>query len=145
MKNFAKTIQTAKSEKKDWCKELNIFLRNYRATPHQTTGKSPAEVMFPSRNFQVKLPSVREVERYHSDKMLRDRDASKKAPMKEHTYSKKHVKEHGINIWDMVLVPNKKRNRFSTPYRNVKYYMVQIKGSMITAENEMSQNHSRYI
>ena len=105
MKNFAKTIQTAISEKKDWRKELNIFLRNYRATPHQTTGKSPAEVMFPNRNFQVKLPSMREVERYHSDQVLRDRDASKKAAMKEYADSKKYVKEHGMNIGDMVLVP----------------------------------------
>ena len=143
MKNFAKTIQTAISEKKDWRKELNIFLRNYRATLHQTTGKSPAEIMFPNRNFQVKLPSMREVERYHSDQVLRDRDASKKAAMKKYADSKKYVKEHGMNIGDMVLVPSKKRNKFSTPYKNEKYYVVRIKGSMITAENERRARFTR--
>ena len=115
MKNFAKTIQTAISEKKDWRKELNIFLHNYKATPHQATGTSPAEVMFPNRNLQVKLPSVREVERYHSYQMLPDRKAPKKAAMKKYADSKKYVKEHGMNIGNMVLLPNKERNKFSTP------------------------------
>ena len=99
--------------------------------------------MFPNRNFQVKLPSMREVERYHSDQVLRDRDASKKAAMKEYADSKKYVKEHGMNIGDMVLVPSKKRNKFSTPYRNEKYYVVRIKGSMITAENERGARFTR--
>ena len=77
--------------------------------------------MFPNRIFQVKLPSMREVERYQSDHMLRDRDASKKAAMKEYADSKKYVKEHGMNIGENVLVPSKKRNKFTTPYRNEKY------------------------
>ena len=118
MKNFAKTIQTAISGKKYWHKELNIFPRIYRATPHQNTGKSPAEVIFPNRDFQVELPIMREVKRYHSDQVLGDRDASKKATMKEYADSKKYVKEHGMNIGDMISVPSKKRNKFSTPYRN---------------------------
>ena len=104
MKNFAKTNQTAISEKKDWHKEFNTFLCSYRATPHQTTGKSRAEVILPNRNFQVKLLSLREVERYHSDQMLRDRDAPKKAAMKEYADSREYVKKHGMNIGDMVLV-----------------------------------------
>ena len=53
--------------------------------------------------------------------MLRNRDASKKAAMKEYADSRKYVKEHGMNISDMVLVPSKKRNKFSTPCRNEKY------------------------
>ena len=74
--------------------------------------------MFKNRNFQVKLPPMREVERYHSDQVLRDRDESKKAAMKEYADSKKYVKEHSINIGDTVLVPSKKRDKFTTPYRN---------------------------
>ena len=86
---------------------------------------------------------MREVERYHSDQVLRDRNASKKAAMKEYADSKKYIKEHGMNIGDMVLVPSKKRNKFSTPYRNEKYYVVRIKGSMITAENERGARFTR--
>ena len=65
---------------------------------------------------------MREVERYHSDQVLRNRDASKKAAMRESADSKKYVKEHGMNIGDMVLVPSRKRNKFSNPYQNEKYY-----------------------
>ena len=48
-----------------------------------------------------------------------------------------------MNIEDMVLVPNKKRNKFSTPYRNEKYYVVRIKGLMIAAENERGARFTR--
>ena len=41
-----KAIRTAHVEGKDWRKELDIFLLNYRATPHAITGTSPAKIMF---------------------------------------------------------------------------------------------------
>ena len=86
---------------------------------------------------------MREVERYHSDQVLRDRDASKKAAMKEYADIKKYANEHGMNIGDMVLVPSKKANKFSTPYRDEKCCVVRIKGSMITAENERGAKFTR--
>ena len=86
---------------------------------------------------------MREVERDHSNQMLPDRDALKKAAMKEYADGKKYVKEHGMNIGDMVLVPNKKTNIFSTLYRNEKCYVVRIKGSVITAENERGPRITR--
>ena len=43
MRTLGKAIRTARAEQKDWQKELNNFLRNYRSTPHSSTGKSPAE------------------------------------------------------------------------------------------------------
>ena len=72
MKNIAKTIQTAIVDKKDWRKELLVFLRNYRATPHQTMGKSPAELMFPNRNFKTKVPTAKPVTQYHQDEEVRE-------------------------------------------------------------------------
>ena len=79
----------------------------------------------------------------HGELMLQDRDASKTTAMKEYPDSWRYVKEHGMNIEDMVLVPNKKRNKFSTLYRNEKYYVVRVKGSMITAENERGARITR--
>ena len=46
MKLLNKAIKTATVEGKSWRQELYKFLRNYRATPHVTTGKSPAELLF---------------------------------------------------------------------------------------------------
>ena len=48
-------------------------MRNYRATPHQTTGKSPAELMFPNRHFKTKVPTAKPVTQYHQDEEVRDR------------------------------------------------------------------------
>ena len=135
MKNIAKTIQTAVVDKKDWRKELFVFLRNYRVTPHQTTGKSPAELMFPNRNFKTKVATAKPVTQYHQDEEVRERDRQKKEIMKTYADRKQYVKEHDVCVDDTVLFPQKKRNKFNTPYRKEKYVVTNVKGSMITARN----------
>ena len=46
MDNIGKTIRAAQTEAKPWLKELTSYLRNYRATPHCTTGVAPATALF---------------------------------------------------------------------------------------------------
>ena len=41
-----KAMRVAHAEKRDWRSELNKFLLAYRSTPHITTGKSPAKLLF---------------------------------------------------------------------------------------------------
>ncbi|XP_028418120.1 uncharacterized protein K02A2.6-like [Dendronephthya gigantea] len=41
-----KVTRTAVIERKSWKQELYTFLRSYRATPHSTTGESPANLLF---------------------------------------------------------------------------------------------------
>jgi hypothetical protein len=77
MKNITKTVQTAIAKKGIWRQELMVFLRNYRATPHQTTGKPPAELMFTNRNFKTKVPTMKPVTPYHHDKEVREYDKKK--------------------------------------------------------------------
>ena len=50
-------IRAAKTEKKDWEKELYTFFLNYRATPHSTTGYLPADLLF-YRAIRTKLPQT---------------------------------------------------------------------------------------
>ncbi len=74
MRTLKKAISTATVEGKSWQQELHKFLRNYRATPHQTTGTSPAELLF-GRPINIKLPAL------HSpviNDTLRQTDSSKK-------------------------------------------------------------------
>ena len=59
MRTIQKTLRVAHLENKNWKQELFLFLRNYRATPHSTTGISPAELLF-GRKLTVKLPEVRQ-------------------------------------------------------------------------------------
>ena len=54
-RTIEKAIRGAHVEGKDWPKELYIFLLNYRATPHATTGASPA-LLYLGREIRTKVP-----------------------------------------------------------------------------------------
>ena len=120
-----------------------VFLRNYRATPHQTTGKAPAELMFPNRNFKTKVPTVKPATPYHHDKEVREQDRKKKQMMKTYANRKRYVKDHEVHLGVVVLVPQRKRNKFTTSYRNEKYVVTKIKGSMITAQDQEGHTMTR--
>jgi hypothetical protein len=57
MKPLAKVIRTAQVENRDWSEAIQEFLRNYRSTPHPTTGISPSEMMF-GKNRTNRLPAI---------------------------------------------------------------------------------------
>jgi hypothetical protein len=75
---YNKDCANSNCKKGNWKQELMVFLCNYRATPHQTTGKPPAELMFPNRNFKTKVPTMKLVTPYHHDKEVREYDQKKK-------------------------------------------------------------------
>ena len=56
-RTLLKAFRTANSENRDWKKEFPKFLLAYRSTPHSTTGKSPAEMLF-NRKIRTKLPEL---------------------------------------------------------------------------------------
>ena len=55
MKPLNKAIKSATVKGKSWRQEMYKFLRNYRATPHVTTGRPLTELLFGS-NIKVLLP-----------------------------------------------------------------------------------------
>ena len=57
VKTLKKCVKAAKVEGRNWRKELQAILRNYRTTPHATTGVAPAVLLLkqPVRN---KLPQA---------------------------------------------------------------------------------------
>ena len=54
MRNLGKVVQGARTENKPWKQELYKFLRNYRATPHSTMGKSRTFALF-GREMKIKF------------------------------------------------------------------------------------------
>lgn len=46
MRTIGNTIREANTEHRLWKQEIDAFLRNYRVTPHGTTGLSPAGLIF---------------------------------------------------------------------------------------------------
>uniref|UniRef100_H2ZXD0 Gypsy retrotransposon integrase-like protein 1 n=1 Tax=Latimeria chalumnae TaxID=7897 RepID=H2ZXD0_LATCH len=57
MKTIKKAIKMATVEQKNWKQEMYKFLGNYQATPHCTTGVSPATALF-GRPLKIKLPEI---------------------------------------------------------------------------------------
>ncbi len=78
MKPLNKGIQAAKTEGKSWRQQLFKFLRNYRATPHATTGEPPAKLLY-GANIRTLLPEAVEEK---DDARLRERDEKEKRKQK---------------------------------------------------------------
>ena len=131
MRTLNKTVEAAHCENKVWQHELFTFLRNYRATPHTTTGETPASLMF-ARNIATKLPEF--AAKKQNDEAVRQKDQAAKERMKGDAEKRKQHESHTFNIGDTVLVKSERKNKLSTFYDPNPYEITAIKGSMITAE-----------
>ena len=151
MPMLKKTIQAAKVENKPWRQELFKFLRNYRATPHSSTGVSPAEALY-GRKIRVKLPenenrtnSKHDDNQEQLDHQIRQHDETMKAKMKRYADNKRHASDSNIQIGDTVLVRQKRSSKL-TPFYAAKPLQVTAKnGSMLTAgqgESRITRNSS---
>ena len=99
-RTLEKAIRAANIEGKDWKNEINIFLLNYRATAHCTTGKSPAFLLF-GREIRTKLPSLNPSNSYAShspvvDPAIIERDRCQKAKMKKYADEKRRATPSNI-------------------------------------------------
>ena len=57
MRNLGKVMRSSSPVQREWESNLIEFLRNYRATPHSSTGVAPYQLMFQSNARTKKLPS----------------------------------------------------------------------------------------
>ena len=134
MKNLGKVIRYSMNENKNWREEINKFLRNYRSTPHTTTGQPPSFLMF-SRNNACRLP--RAYYSYHNDVRpeVRSRDAL--AKLKSKTYTDKHrrAKTIELNLGDEVIAKQKRNSKWKTRFGPEVFIVKATKGSMITVRN----------
>ena len=126
-----KIIKIALSQQKPWRDELTSFLRNFRATPHSSTGKAPATAFF-NGQLRTKLPAM------HNDARdppkIQETDQRAKEKIKKYADSKAYVKSSKIQAGDTVIL---KRDhsycKSQTPYEPKPYKVTGCKGSMITA------------
>ena len=140
MKTIKKVIKTASISQLNWRQEMYRFLRNYRATPHCTTGVAPATIFY-NRPLNIKLPHLTE---QSQDEVLRKRDANRKADMKEYADKKRYVKRSDLQEGDLVLVRNSPTLRKSSaPFGKDPYRIVNKNNSMITAESASGRKVTR--
>ena len=101
VKTLKKCIKAAKAEGKNWRKKLQVFLRNYRTTPHATTDITPATLLL-KRAVRNKLPQVNNADPVAE--IVRKHDSSQKLKIKAHADSKCYVKPCDVNLGESVLV-----------------------------------------
>ena len=113
--------------KNDWKKEVNVFLLNYKSTPHLTTNEPPSKLLF-NRVINTKIPKLVK----QQENQVRKRDKEKKVQMKEDADRRKRAKLLELKVDDVVLMKQGKINKFSTTFDPVLFKVVRVKGSMIT-------------
>ena len=132
-KNIVKVNRTAVVEKKNLKQELYTFLRAYRATPHTSTGRTPAELMFQARPFRIRIP---ELSPSFKDEELREMDKKQKLKQKKAADKKNYVKGSDIRPGDKVLVKLPKRSKMLPVYDPIAYTVVSRRGTAVTARRE---------
>ena len=139
MDTMLKVIRTAHIERKCWKQELYRFLRQYRATPHATTGVAPAEALY-KRRFRVQLPQLPASEAAplpDLQKSVKENDARNKTRMKECADKRRNAKPCEITQGDKVLVKIAKRpNKLSPHYQPEPMTVSHRKGNMVTATRD---------
>ena len=129
VKFMCKMVHTCIADGKSPKVELHNYLLQYRATPHSTTGVSPAELLF-GRKIQTKLPQIKVREDSEMVKDVRKKHDERKMQQK-HYFDKRHrAHEKVITQGDQVLVKQKKSTT-KTPYDPSPYTVTSIDGNRL--------------
>ncbi len=142
MTNLPKVTRTAMVEGGPRGKNVNQFLRNYRATPHATTGVTPQE-MLSQRTMRIKLPEKPQSRRLN-DKAVRKKDAEKIQEIKEYADSRRSVARK-LTKGDMVLVKQQRVNKLMSLYDPRPLIVTSIEGSKITAQTQVKKCLQDYV
>ena len=105
------------------------MLNAYRDTPHLATGVTPYEAML-NRSIRTKLnheePGV--TDQTEKDQLIDQHDKQYKDIMRSR---RRNSKEHNFKVGDIVLVKQRKRNKWSTAFEPAFYSVIKIQGSAI--------------
>ena len=133
MKHVKKIWHTCSITKKDPIAETNKHLNTYRATPHPSTGKTPAELMYGGRTFRTRLPEKQRKAPSQTVKEARNNDKQAKAKQKMYKDSKQYVRPHKLETGDQALL-SQKQSKTNPPYDPRPYTIIEVKGHQITGQ-----------
>ena len=114
------------------------MLRNYRTTPHQSTGETPA-MMLINRELRTKLPSFNTSKSF-DDTRAQQEDAEAKKQAKEYADRKRRAQEKEFKIGDKVLLRQPHTNKYSTQFSNDPYTIIKINGSQLELQDKHGES-----
>ena len=137
--SLLKRLQIAHAEKKDWKKELNVYLAAYRSLPHSTTGVSPCELLF-GRKIRTKLPELSDI---HVEQEVRDRDNEQKSKSKAYADMQRNARYSEVLPGDQVLVQQERKNKLTTRFEPSPYIVVNKHGNSLIVQSPEGAQYSR--
>ena len=132
-----KRLQIA--ENKPWRAELRKYLTAYRSIPHNTTGRSPAELLF-NRKVKGKITDLSIDHAY--DHEVHDRDAEQKAKSKAYADIHRRASPSSIELGDEVLVQQDKTNKLSTAFNPNPFKVVSKTGNSLVLDSPTGNQYS---
>ena len=134
VKSVCKVVHTASAEGKNPREELSAFLLQYRATPHSTTERTPAELLF-GRKIKTKLPRLLPAE-VDTPEVAKTREVHDEKKRKQKSYfDKKHkARPKHIKPGDRVLLKQKKTTT-DPPYNPKPFTITKVNGNQLTMED----------
>ena len=140
MRPLGKTMKIANHNKADEKEALGMLLKNYRGTPHPATGVPPSAMLF--RDSMDNIFPRKAV----SDETVKDarrRDSVKKEQYEAKINDSKYKKSSGIEIGDLVIIRNyKKQRKFDPIFLPETFIVVDVKdyGRRLELEREIDGN-----
>ena len=131
-RTIKKMIQTVHSEGRVWQDALHSFLLEYRSTPHASTNRTPALLMF-GREIRTEIPIIHDD---LNDQEVRESDMKSKQNIKKYFDQNNKAQESLLKEGDVVLLKQRKRNKLSTRFENQKYTVLSKKGNAVTIQGE---------
>ena len=132
-RSLLKRIRIAHSSGRDWKTDLQTYFLAYRSTPHNTTGMSPAELLF-GRKIRTKIPDIENLRNENIE--VRDRDSEKKGEGKLYADMKRNAVQSNLKVGDKVLVRQDRQNKLSTPFYPKPFTVVEKKGNSVQIESQ---------
>ena len=129
-KTIEKAIRTAHAEGKDWRTDMFTFLLNYRATPHATTGASPAFLHL-GREIRTKVPQVETLVSNAVSAAIQSakgKDQQVKQRTKVYADKRNRASPSDIKSGDKVLLQQARQNKLSTLYDPQPYTVIERRG-----------------
>ena len=140
-RTLSKFIKCAMIENRDWKKDLNSFLLDYRTTPHTVTNESPAEVLF-SYKPSNDIPALAKSNFKQTE--LDKRDKKHKDQLKTYIDNKRNTKEVEIVEGQSVLSKNvKKQSNIEPFWEKQPYKVIKVYPSSVKVQNQKGKTYIR--